>query len=107
MQSQSEWDISVEDLEALRRADAAFQLVDVREPHEYEMCNLGGELIPLPQLAGRIAALDRSAHIELGLARSIQHQVFGRFSGRLVLDDGESVEVDRAMGFAEKVVNAW
>ena len=63
MQSQSDWDISVEDLEALRRADAAFQLVDVREPHEYEVCNLGGELIPLAQLARRIDALDPSAHI--------------------------------------------
>jgi rhodanese-related sulfurtransferase len=24
-----------------------FQLIDVREPHEYEAANLGGELIPL------------------------------------------------------------
>ena len=63
MEHQCDWDISVDDLEALRRANAAFQLLDVREPHEYEMCNLGGELIPLAQLAGRIAALDRSAHI--------------------------------------------
>jgi adenylyltransferase/sulfurtransferase len=60
---QCDWDISVEDLEELRRVNAAFQLVDVREPREYEICNLGGELIPLTQLARRIDALDRSARI--------------------------------------------
>jgi rhodanese-related sulfurtransferase len=63
MEKQSDWDISVEDLEALHCVNAAFQLVDVREPHEYEICNLGGELIPLTQLARRIDAFDRGAHI--------------------------------------------
>ena len=63
MEKQCDWDISVEDLEALHRVNAAFQLVDVREPHEYEICNLGGELVPLTQLAGRIDAFDRDAHI--------------------------------------------
>lgn len=63
MEKQSDWDISVEDLENLHRVNAAFQLVDVREPHEYEICNLGGELIPLTQLARRIGAFDRDAHI--------------------------------------------
>jgi adenylyltransferase/sulfurtransferase len=63
MEKQCDWDISVEDLEHLRRVDAAFQLVDVREPHEYQICNLGGELIPLTQLARRIDGFDRSEHI--------------------------------------------
>lgn len=33
------------------------QIIDVREPEEFEYCNLGGELIPLgelPKQAGRI-----------------------------------------------------
>jgi adenylyltransferase/sulfurtransferase len=63
MEKQCDWDISVEDLEDLRRVNAAFQLVDVREPHEYEIGNLGGELIPLTQLSRRIGAFDRSEHI--------------------------------------------
>lgn len=32
-----------------------------------------------------------------------QHQVFGRFTGKAVLDDGTVIELDNFMGFAEKV----
>ncbi|MBD1398286.1 rhodanese [Pontibacter sp. JH31] len=42
--------------ERLGRSDK-MQLVDVREPAEFEICNLGGELIPmgeLPKQANRI-----------------------------------------------------
>jgi adenylyltransferase/sulfurtransferase len=60
---QSPWDISVEDLKRLRDDRTDFVLIDVREPHEYEVCDLGGELIPLGTLASRIPELDRSAHI--------------------------------------------
>lgn len=47
-----------------------FQLIDVREPFEYEICNLGGELIPLATVvenAERIAR-DKSVvvHCKLG-----------------------------------------
>ncbi len=51
--------------------------------------------------------VDREATINLGLARSIQHQVFGYFTGTVGLDDGTSVAVDRMLGFAEDVINWW
>jgi hypothetical protein len=38
---------------------------------------------------------------------SVQHQVFGRFTGRVVLDDGRTLEIRDLMGFAEKVSNTW
>lgn len=38
---------------------------------------------------------------------SDQHQVFGYFTGRAVLDDGTALPVERLFGFAEKVVNRW
>ncbi|MDH3519532.1 MAG: rhodanese-like domain-containing protein [Myxococcales bacterium] len=63
MAKQSEWDISVEELESLRTAGASIRLLDVREPHEYEICNLEGELVPLGRLAQQLDSLDRSAHI--------------------------------------------
>ena len=63
MAKQSEWDLQVEDLKQLRDSGAAFLLLDVREPHEYEICNLGGELVPLGTLAARIPDLDTSAHV--------------------------------------------
>ena len=51
--------------------------------------------------------LDRSARINLKLLLSDQHQVFGRFSGRAVLDDGTPIQVKDLTGFAEKVHNKW
>ncbi len=35
------------------------------------------------------------------------HQVFGRFSGKAVLDDGKLIEVKDLMAFAEHAVNRW
>ena len=63
MAAQSPWDIGVEELDKLRREGAEFTLIDVREPHEYEICHLDGQLIPLGTLAGRLDELDRDAHI--------------------------------------------
>ena len=51
--------------------------------------------------------MDRSALINLGVLCSDQHQVFGRFSGTAVLDDGRKIEIRNLMGFAEKVRNKW
>jgi molybdopterin/thiamine biosynthesis adenylyltransferase/rhodanese-related sulfurtransferase len=38
-------------------------LLDVREPHEYQICNLGGHLIPLGDLPQRVSELDSSREI--------------------------------------------
>src|SRR3984885_1883230 len=52
-------EISVEDLKKkLDDKDDVF-ILDVREPHEYQICNLNGYLIPLNDLPKRIAELDR------------------------------------------------
>ena len=40
-------EISVQELKEMMDKQEDFQLVDVREDFEYEMSNLGGELIPL------------------------------------------------------------
>ena len=51
--------------------------------------------------------LDRAACTDVKLIKSDQHQVFGRFTGKAVLDDGTVLEVRDLMGFAEKVENKW
>ena len=51
--------------------------------------------------------MDRCALVDLKLICSDQHQVFGRFSGTAVLDDGRKLEISNLMGFAEKVRNKW
>lgn len=38
---------TVSELQQMRESGKEFQLIDVREPYEYDICNLGGELIPL------------------------------------------------------------
>jgi len=40
-------EITVQEFHQWRTSGESFQLIDVREPHEYEAINLGGELIPL------------------------------------------------------------
>jgi len=51
--------------------------------------------------------IDRAARMNAGVLLSDQHQVFGRFTGGVVLDDGRKVPLDGLMGFAEKVTNKW
>ena len=51
--------------------------------------------------------LDRFDDTNVGIIRSCQHQVFGKFSGVAVLDDGTKIEVKDFLGFAEKVMNKW
>ena len=46
----------------LDRGDDLF-ILDVREPHEYQICNLEGTLIPLGELSRRVNELDSSREI--------------------------------------------
>ena len=51
--------------------------------------------------------LDRSAYINLLVLKTVQHQVFGKFSGKVTLDDGRVIEINNLLGFAEKVYNKY
>src|SRR5438067_7766988 len=56
-------EIQVEELQQrLDRGDDIYVL-DVREPHEYDICNIGGHLIPLGDLPNRVSELDTSKEI--------------------------------------------
>jgi adenylyltransferase/sulfurtransferase len=46
----------------LDRGDDLY-ILDVREPHEYQICNINGHLIPLGQLPSRVSELDSSREI--------------------------------------------
>ncbi len=56
-------DITVEELK--RRLDAGDEILvlDVREPHEYQIANIGGHLIPLNDLPNRVSELDADREI--------------------------------------------
>jgi len=49
--------ISVETLKAKREAGEDFLLLDVREPHEYQIAEIGGKLIPLGSVGQRLSEL--------------------------------------------------
>ena len=51
--------------------------------------------------------LDRASKTDVLVICSDQHQVFGRFSGVVRLDDGQEIRLERFLGFAEKVFNKW
>lgn len=54
-----------------------------------------------------VPILDRASCTDVKLIKSDQHQVFGRFTGHVILDDGTQVNVKDFFGFAEKVENKW
>jgi len=69
-EEEQQYQITPEELKArLDRGEDVF-ILDVREPHEYQICNLRGYLIPVNELPKRVNELDSSremvVHCKLG-----------------------------------------
>jgi molybdopterin/thiamine biosynthesis adenylyltransferase/rhodanese-related sulfurtransferase len=77
-------EISVEELKKKIDSKADIFILDVREPHEYQICNLNGYLIPLGDLPKRVGELDSSreivAHCKMG-GRSAKAVAFLKQAG--------------------------
>lgn len=54
-----------------------------------------------------VPVLDRAAHTSSLIIETDQHQVFGRMSGKAVLDDGKIIELKDVLCFAEDVHNRY
>ncbi len=54
-----------------------------------------------------VPVIDRASCTDVKLIKSDQHQVFGRFTGTAILDDGTEIKLKDFFGFAEKVENKW
>ena len=54
-----------------------------------------------------VPIIDRAAKIDIKVIITDQHQVFGRLSGKAVLDDGTVIEVKDMLCFAEDVHNKY
>lgn len=52
-----------------------------------------------------IPVLDRQSRFDFKLLKSVQHQVFGHFTGSVTLDDGSVLKINKFFGFAEDVLN--
>jgi len=56
-------EITVTELEALITANESFQLIDVREPQEYDIVNIGAELIPLSTVTANAGKISRDKKV--------------------------------------------
>jgi adenylyltransferase/sulfurtransferase len=56
-------EVSVQELKEMMDKKSDFQLIDVREPHEYDICNLGGELIPQGEIPHSVARISKDKKV--------------------------------------------
>ncbi len=71
-------EITVQELKELKDSNADFQLIDVREPHEYDICEIGGELIPMADIPNHVDEISRDKKV-------VVHCRSGKRSGDMVL----------------------
>jgi len=55
--------ISVDELKELIDTNAEYQLIDVREVHEYESANIGGELIPMQTVPEHLDKINKDKQV--------------------------------------------
>lgn len=56
-------EVTVQELKQLIDSGADFQLIDVREPHEYDICNIEGELIPQAEIPGSVDRIAKDKQV--------------------------------------------
>lgn len=71
-------EVTVQELKELMDSKADFQLIDVREPHEYDICNLEGELIPMSDIPNNVDKISKDKQV-------IIHCRSGKRSGDMLL----------------------
>ena len=68
---------SVTELKEMIDNGVDFQLIDVREPHEFEICNLKGELIPMNEIPDNVDKISKVKPVVI-------HCRSGARSGRII-----------------------
>ncbi len=56
-------EVTVQELKQMMDEGKSFQLIDVREPHEYDICNLGGELIPQGDIPSNVERVSKDRQV--------------------------------------------
>ncbi len=70
-------EITVAELKQLKDTNADFQLIDVREPHEFEIAEIGGELIPMGEVMDNLDKISKTKQV-------VVHCKMGGRSGAIV-----------------------
>ncbi|WP_258103246.1 rhodanese-like domain-containing protein [Marinoscillum sp. MHG1-6] len=55
--------VTVKELKSMMDSGEDFQLIDVREPREYEAANIGGELIPLATVPVNVEKFEKDKKV--------------------------------------------
>jgi adenylyltransferase/sulfurtransferase len=71
-------EVTVQELQKLKDSGADFQLIDVREPYEYDICNLEGELIPMSEIPNNVDKIAKGKKVVI-------HCRSGKRSGDMLL----------------------
>jgi molybdopterin/thiamine biosynthesis adenylyltransferase/rhodanese-related sulfurtransferase len=71
-------EVTVQELKKMKESGADFQLIDVREPHEYDICNLDGELIPMSEIPYNVDRISKDKKVVI-------HCRSGKRSGDMLL----------------------
>ncbi len=56
-------EVTVQELKNLIDTKTDFQLIDVREPHEFDICNIGGELIPQAEIPHNVDRISKTKQV--------------------------------------------
>lgn len=56
-------EITVLELKALKDSHEDFQLIDVREEHEFDTCNIQGELIPMGDIMENVDKISKNKKV--------------------------------------------
>jgi sulfur-carrier protein adenylyltransferase/sulfurtransferase len=56
-------EVTVQELKQLKDTNADFQLIDVREPYEFDEANLNGELIPVGDVLDNLDKFSRDKQV--------------------------------------------
>ncbi|HYF69361.1 MAG TPA: rhodanese-like domain-containing protein, partial [Ohtaekwangia sp.] len=56
-------EVTVQELKEMMDSGSEFQLIDVREPHEYDICNIGGELIPQGDIPNNVDRISKDKQV--------------------------------------------
>ena len=51
--------------------------------------------------------VDRYDPFNIVLLKFVPHQVFGKYTGKVTLEDGTVIKLENMLGFSERVVNRW
>lgn len=56
-------EITVQELKQLKDSNADFQLIDVREEHEFDEANINGQLIPMGEVMDRVDEISKTKQV--------------------------------------------